>query len=246
MRLALVLAALISLPAAAAESLTVAVASNFRSTAERIVTEFSSQTGHDVRLSSASTGKLYAQLINGAPFDVFLAADAEHPALLEEAGLAVTGSRFTYAVGLLALWSGHKGTGNCREALQDLGDARLAIANPLIAPYGRAAKEFLVSAGHWETVLPQIVYGENVQQALHFAVSGNARYALIAGSQAADARLPQTACVWVIPADQYAPIDQQAILLARAKDNPVARRFLEFLQSDAARATIRASGYRIP
>ncbi len=128
----------------------------------------------------------------------------------------------------------------------ELGDAHLAIANPEAAPYGRAAKEYLVNADLWEQVSAQLVYGENVAQALHFAATANARYAIIAKAQAIDPKLPATACSWAIPSDFYAPIEQQAVLLQRAQNNPVAIEYLQFLQSAKARATIRELGYGAP
>lgn len=232
--------------AAAADTVTVAVASNFRATAELIAAEFEVQTGHEVRISAASTGKLHAQIVHGAPFDVLLAADAESPLLLEESGAAVPGSRFTYAIGILVLWSASADGAGCRDDLSTPGKFHLAIANPVTAPYGRAAEEFLRTAGLWESLLSQLVYGENVAQTMHFAVSGNARYALVAKSQALDAALPSATCLWPVPADTHQPLVQQAVLLARAADRETAKSFLRFLQSTAARDTIRRSGYGVP
>ncbi|MDA0706985.1 MAG: molybdate ABC transporter substrate-binding protein [Proteobacteria bacterium] len=232
--------------AAEADTVTVAVASNFRTTAELVAAAFRAETGHEVRISVASTGKLHAQVVHGAPFDVLLAADTESPRLLEEAGLGVVGSRFTYAIGILVLWSAADGAEDCRNDLQTPGNFRLAIANPATAPYGRAAEEFLQAAGLWESLAPRLVYGENVGQTMHFAASGNARYALVAKSQAIDPALPLTTCLWQVPGDAHAPLDQQAVLLQRAADNEAARSFLHFLQSATARDTIRRSGYGVP
>ena len=232
--------------AAEADTVTAAVASNFRATAELLAAGFTAQTGHEVRIISASTGKLHAQIVHGAPFDLLLAADAESPRLLEEAGVAVAGSRFTYAIGVLVLWSAADGTENCRSDLETAADFHLAIANPATAPYGRAAEQFLRGAGLWESLLARLVYGENVAQAMHFAVSGNARYALIAKSQAIDPALPPTRCLWEVPADAHAPLLQQAILLPRAADGEAAQNFLRFLQTATARDTIRRSGYGVP
>ena len=247
MRLATILFALLVSQLANADTLTIAVASNFRATAETIGTRFTAIAGQEVRFSSASTGKLYAQIVHGAPFDILLAADSEHPALLQDAGLA-TGAGITYAVGELVLWSGDADYAHneCRDALTSLGKRKLAIANPETAPYGRAAREFLTNADLWEQVSAQLVYGENIAQALHFAVTGNASVALIAKSQAIDPRLPTTGCSWSVPTDLYTPIVQQAVLLQRAAANPVALSFLQFLQSADARATIRQSGYGVP
>ncbi len=232
--------------AAGADTLTVAVASNFRVAAEKLSAEFNAATGHEVRISSGSTGKLHAQLLHGAPYDVFLAADAQSPELIEASELGVKGSRFTYAIGYLVLWSAVDDREHCASALENLGDAHLAIANPESAPYGRAAKEFLVNAGLWERNIDRLVYGENVAQALHFAATVNARYAIIAKAQAIDPRLPTGGCSWLLPIDAYSPIEQQAVLLRRATDNPVAIAYLQFLQSAESRATIRQLGYGVP
>jgi molybdate transport system substrate-binding protein len=245
-RLAFVLIALLAVQAAGADTITVAVASNFRVTAEVLSAQFASETGHEVRISSGSTGKLHAQLLHGAPYDVFLAADAQSPKLIEMSELGVSGSRFTYALGYLVLWSAVEQRADCSSALDDLADAHLAIANPKTAPYGRAAKEYLVNAGYWQQVSAQLVYGENVAQALHFAATANARYALIAKAQAIDPKLPAGGCSWTIPTDSYAPIEQQVVLLRRAEDNPAAIEYLQFLQSPQARDTIRQLGYGVP
>jgi molybdate transport system substrate-binding protein len=246
LRLAIVPIALLAVQAAGADTITVAVASNFRVTAEELSAQFTQQTGHDVRISSGSTGKLHAQLLHGAPYDVFLAADAQSPELIEASELGVDDSRFTYALGYLVLWSVVDQRAECSSALDELGDAHLAIANPDTAPYGRAAKEYLVNAGYWEQVSAQLVYGENIAQALHFAATANARYAIIAKSQAIDPVLPATGCSWTIPPDSYSPIEQQAVLLRRAQDNSVATEYLQFLQSAESRDTIRSLGYGVP
>lgn len=246
MRLATFLIALVVAQAAHAETLTVAVASNFVPAAEQIAANFTAKTGHTVRFSSGSTGKLHTQVLHGAPYDVFLAADSNSPQLLEESDLGVDGSRFTYALGVLVLWSKDAEHAECSLLLDDLGGAKLAIANPVTAPYGRAAKEFLERTGTWERISSQLVYGENVAQALHFAVTANARYAIIAKSQSLDPKLPEAACSRIIPEDTYAPIQQQALLLQRAADNPIAIQFLEYLQESSTRDTIRRLGYGVP
>ena len=246
MRLAFISIALLAVQAAGADTLTVAVASNFRVAAEAISAQFTNETGHEVRISSGSTGKLHAQLLHGAPYDVFLAADVQSPKMIEASALGVDDSRFTYAIGYLVLWSAVDQRAECSTVLNELGDAHLAIANPETAPYGRAANEYLVNAGLWEQVSGQLVYGENVAQALHFAVTANARYALIAKAQAIDPKLPATGCSWTIPTDAYSPIEQQAVLLQRAQDNPVAIEFLQFLHGAESRDTIRLLGYGVP
>lgn len=246
-RLITVLLAAFALPAATAEPLTLAVASNFSLPARELATQFHGQSGHDVRIAAGSTGKLYAQIINGAPFDIFLAADAERPRLLEESGHGVAGSRFTYAIGSLVLWSRDPSLagGDCSGALDGLGNRKLAIANPLTAPYGAAAKAFLQSVDAWDALQAQLVYGENIAQTLQFVATGNASLGLIAGSHAAVDTLPEATCHWPIPASSHPPLEQQAILLQRAGKNAVAQEFLRFLRNDEARDIIARGGYAV-
>jgi molybdate transport system substrate-binding protein len=238
---------LLTLAPAGAGQLTAAVASNFAVAAEAIADRFTAETGHDVRVSTASTGVLYAQIVNGAPFDVLLAADSERPRLLEEAGEGVAGTRFTYAIGRLVLWSRDKKLAgmDCRARLEDLGRDRLAIANPRTAPYGNAAREFLQAAGLWDRVSPRLVFGENIAQTLQFVATGNATLGLIAEAQAVDPRLPPATCSWPVPAEMHAPIAQQGILLKRAIDNPAATAFVEFLRSRTAQQIILRHGYSV-
>jgi molybdate transport system substrate-binding protein len=232
--------------AAAAEPLTIAVASNFARPAAAIAERFEKETGRPVRLTTGSTGQLYAQIVHGAPFDVFLAADAERPRRLEASGQGVAGTRFSYAAGSLVLWSRDPELAgrDCRAALDALGNKRLAIANPDTAPYGLAARQFLEAAGLWDAVSPRIVYGENIAQTLHFVVSGNASLGLIAGSEAADPRLPAPTCRWDVPQSSHEPIVQQAILLRSSA--PGAKQFMDFLRGPDAKAIIRGYGYTVP
>ena len=245
MRLATLFFALFFLGATNAETLTVAVASNFVPTATELAGDFKKKTGHEVRISSGSTGKLHTQILHGAPYDIFLAADEQSPRMLEESEHGVAGSRFVYARGVLVLWSVDENA-TCSFHFDDLGHARLAIANPTTAPYGRAAKEFLELTGGWKKISSQIVYGENVAQALHFAATSNARYAIVAKSQSLDPNLPAAGCERYIPEETYAALKQESLLLRRAASNPVAAEFLEYLRGDTARDTIRRMGYRVP
>lgn len=240
------LAILFALPASA-EQLTVAVASNFLQPARALGEKFEASSGQPVRVTTASTGKLYAQIVHGAPFDVLFAADKDRPLLLEESGLGVKGTRFTYAVGRLVLWSGDSAMSgaNCEDALASLGKRRLAIANPLTAPYGEAAKEYLQAAGFWQEVQPQLVYGENIAQTLHFVVSGGASFGLIARSQAIDKRLPEATCSRLIPQQMHAPLEQQAVLLRRGEKNSTAAEFLAFVAGPVGRQTIEEHGYSV-
>lgn len=239
---ALAAAALVSGPAVA-ETATVAVAANFLAPARMLETAFESATPHEVTLVSASTGQLYAQIANGAPFDVLLAADTRRPRLLAENGLGVAASRFTYAVGRLALWTRDPGF---REglSLEILGEAEfrwLAIANPHVAPYGAAAREALEALELWGRLEPRIVRGQNVGQAFVMARSGNAELALVALSQVRAHEGPGAHVV--VPADLHAPLRQDAILLARAGGNPAAAAFLDFLRGPAAAKLVERYGY---
>lgn len=247
-RILLLLVAVLPTGLLAAETVTIAVASNFAQTADLLAAEFSNQSGVRVRTSSGSTGKLYAQIKNGAPFDVFLAADSERPLLLEQSGYVVDGTRITYAIGRLALWSrDEKLRGrDCREVLQRGDYDRLALANPRTAPYGRAAREFLVDAGLWETASQHAVFGENIVQALQFAATGNASLGLVASSQIGHPNLPAPSCVWMVPESLHGSLDQQLVLLQRAANNEAARRFVEFIGTQEARELIGRRGYGVP
>ena len=226
--------------AQAAEVVTVAVASNFKSTATHIAGRFYEETGHSVRLSSGSTGKLYTQILNGAPFDLFLAADAERPALLEDGGVAVYGSRFTYATGSLVVFS--SSVTDCMAALRDPNAGFVAIANPKISPYGKATRQYLAGQDLWDQVSARAVYGENITQAWQFAFTGNAVVGLAARSQMlAWPRGP--ACSFEVPSSAHDPLEQQAVLLD--DDNEIASAFLEFLRSAIAREIIRQDGYEV-
>ena len=230
-----------------AEPLTIAVASNFAPAAREIAAQFTSETGNYVRVSAASTGKLYAQINNGAPFDILLAADSERPRLLEASGLGVAGTRFTYAIGSLVLWSREPkfAAVDCRRQLEDLGRDHLAIANPETAPYGAAAREFLLDIGLWDRAQPRLVFGENISQTLQFVASGNASLGLIARSQSIDARLPEATCSWPVPETAHSPIEQQAVLLQRAAKNSIAASFLEFVTGPTAREIVARHGYTV-
>jgi molybdate transport system substrate-binding protein len=226
-------------PALAEDSVSVAVASNFSRTFGELADRFSAETGIAVRTTTGSTGKLYAQIVNGAPFDVFLAADADRPEHLEESGRTAPGSRFTYATGRLVLWS--RDATDCVDALRT--SKWVALANPQTAPYGRAAREFLMNAGHWEEVSGRVAYAENVMQVVQFVASGNAGVGFIAASLLNGPHMPTGACTWPVPPQSHSPLEQQAVLLAAAADDERAVRLIEFLQSDAAIDIIVRNGY---
>jgi molybdate transport system substrate-binding protein len=227
-----------------ADEVQVAVASNFAAPMKRIAADFAQDTGHQAQLAFGSTGKLYAQIRNGAPFEVFLAADDETPARLEKEGLAVPGSRFTYAVGRLALWSAQPGLVDTKgEVLKRGGFAHLAIANPKLAPYGAAAIETLTALGLFDALRPKFVQGENIAQTHQFVVSGNAPLGFVALAQVTqDGRLA-SGSAWIVPAELHRPIRQDAALLDKGRGKPAAAALLDYLRGDKARAVIRGFGY---
>ena len=247
LRLFVLAASLLPGALCAADIVTVAVASNFAETAQAVASAFSRESAVTVRTIYGSTGKLYAQIINGAPFDVFLAADAERPALLEQSGFAVIGSRRTYATGSLVLWSrDEKLRGkDCREALGQGKYNHVALANPSTAPYGMAALEFLKGAGLWESASTRAVFGENISQALQFVATGNATLGFIAKAQTMHPELPRAACSWPVPLSEHAPLHQQVVLLKRAQRNVGARLFVDFLRTPAARRIMEQRGYQV-
>lgn len=237
MRLLLLWISLILLPgSAAAERIMVAAAANFADPLAEIAASFEAETGHDVVIVIGSSGKLYAQIINGAPFDLFLSADAARPARLEAEGRILPGTRIPYAFGRLALWSADPALVTGPEALDE---GRIAIANPKLAPYGAAAIEVLAALEIAEDVETRIVQGENVGQAFAMVASGNARTGFVALAQLRGPRAPGGA-FWVVPAEMHAPIRQDAVLL---RDTPAARAFHAFLQGPEAEAILERFGY---
>lgn len=227
---------------ASEQELSVSVAANFLLPAKKIAMEFSRESAIKVRLSSGSTGKLYAQIRHGAPYDLFLAADARRPRMLEEAGLAVSGSRFTYAVGRLALWSLDAGLVEGGATLIKGRFQHLALANPKTAPYGRAAVEALNHLGLYERLRPQLVYGENIGQAFQFVASGNAELGLISVAQITTTAFRESGSRFLIPEGWHGPLDQQAVILASGNIE-VARRFSAFLKGERSQAIIAGFGY---
>lgn len=238
---------LVAVPARATEPLRLAVAANFAPALKPLVEAFESETGHRVSVVYGSTGKLYAQIVNGAPFDLLLAADQARPLRLVEEGRALAETRCTYAVGQLVLWSRDAGRigSNPREALEDPGLRHLAIANPDIAPYGAAARELLEGWGLWEALAPKRVQGEDIGQVFQMVATGNAELGLVAASQLKAWPADQAGSQWVVPAGLHAPIAQDLVRLARAAESPAARAFERFMGSRSARADIQALGYRL-
>jgi molybdate transport system substrate-binding protein len=247
-RSVLALAALLAvaaLPATAlAAEVQVAVAANFTEPARQIAAAFKTATGHTATLSFGASGQFYAQIANGAPYEVFLSADADRPKRIEQDGLAAPGSRFTYAVGRLVLFSKTPGLVDARGAILASGRfAKLAIADPAAAPYGVAAVESLHKLGVYDQVKPKLVMGSSIAQAYEFVATGAAELGFVAYCQVID---EAGGSRWLVPAADHAPIAQQAVLLARGQANPAAKAFLVFLKSPQAVAIIRRYGYETP
>jgi molybdate transport system substrate-binding protein len=236
-----IVAMLLLSPPLAADEIRVAVASNFAEAMTALVSRFEEVSGHTVIPVYGSTGKHYAQIVNGAPFDAFLAADVERPKLLEEEGRVVAGSRFAYAVGRLVLWSPTGDRVDPEGQVLRQGQFRhLALANPELAPYGRAAEETLRAMGLWERLEPCLVRGENISQTYLFVSSGSTELGFVALSQVRHPDKPIEGSSWIIPQKWHQPIEQQAVLL---KDSKTARHFLEFIGSGEAKEIIRGFGY---
>jgi molybdate transport system substrate-binding protein len=223
-----------------AEGIRVAVASNFLTTAQQLVKTFEAQSPYRVQLSAASSGKFYAQIRQGAPYDIFLSADAERPQRLYREGIGQQ-SPITYAVGQLVLWQPLAKQPVDQHSLIKNTDARLAIANPRVAPYGQAAQQIMQQMGLWDKLKKRMVRGENIGQVFQFVRSGNAARGFVALSQVTAVAIPQ-AQWWQVPANLYPPINQQALLI---QDKPGANAFWQYLQSDDARALIQRSGYAL-
>ena len=231
---------------ARAAEVTVAVASNFSVPMQKLAQAFEQETGHKALLSFGSTGNLYAQIRNGAPYQVLLAADDATPRKLEAEGLGVAGSRFTYAIGTLVLWSKQPGLVDEKgDVLRSGKFERIAMANPKLAPYGAAAVETLTQMGVLQAVRPKVAQGENISQTYQFVATQNAQLGFVALSQVmVDGRVSQGSA-WVVPAHLHSPIRQDAILLVKGRDAPAAAALMRFLRSERARALIRTFGYAL-
>ena len=242
----LLICSLLLSQSASAEDVQLAVAANFTAPMQKIAAEFEKDSGHKARLMFGATGKFYAQISNGAPFEVLLSADDETPARLERDGLAVAGSRFTYATGRLVLWSAREGYVDDKGDVLKKGDFRhLSIANPKTAPYGAAAIQTLSKLGLLPALEPRFVQGENIAQTHSFIVSGNAELGFIALSQVfRDGRLG-SGSAWIVPANLHEPIRQDAVLLAKGQSNPAAAALLKYLKGDKARSIIKSFGYEL-
>jgi len=243
-RSSLLLIAMIgTLSQAHADEVSVAVAANFTAPMQQIAAEFEKATGHKVVASYGSTGKFYAQIKNGAPFEVLLAADDETPAKLAAENAAVAGSQFTYAIGTLVLWSARPAVVDGKgEVLKKGGFDHIALANPKLAPYGAAAVQAMKTLGVYDALQPKIVTAENITQAHQFISSGNALLGFVALSQVLkDGKIEGSA--WMVPASLYPPIRQDAVILEKGKGKPAAEALMKYLKGDKARAIIKSFGY---
>jgi molybdate transport system substrate-binding protein len=231
---------------ARADDVQVAVAANFTAPAKLIAADFEKDSGHKAVLAFGATRQFYAQIKNGAPFEVLLAADDETPAKLEKEGAAVAGSRFTYAIGRLVLWSAQPGYVDDKGDVLKKGEFKhISIANPKLAPYGAAAVEALTALKLLDAVQPKFVQAENISQAYQFVSSGNAELGFVALSQVFKDGKFAAGSAWVVPASLHQAIRQDAVVLDKGKGKPAAEAWLKFLKGDKARAVIKSFGYEV-
>ncbi|MFN3439176.1 MAG: molybdate ABC transporter substrate-binding protein [Acidovorax sp.] len=233
-----------ALNGAHADTVSVSVAANFTAPMQKIAAAFEADTGHKAELSFGATGKFYAQITNGAPFQILLAADDTTPARLEREGKAVPHSRFTYAIGTLVLWSAKEGTVDDQGAVLKTGDFKhLAIANPKLAPYGLAATQVMDKLGVAAALQPRLVQGENIAQTYQFVATGNAQLGFVALSQVMADGQVRSGSAWQVPASLHDPIRQDAVLLNPGKNSAAATALLTYLRGAKARAIIQSYGY---
>ncbi|WP_313298526.1 molybdate ABC transporter substrate-binding protein [Diaphorobacter sp.] len=230
-------------PAALAGEVAVAVAANFTAPMQKLGAMFEKESGHKVVLSFGATGKFYAQIVNGAPFDILLAADDTTPAKLENEGKAVKGSRYTYAVGKLVLWSPRDNYVDSEGKVLNSQFNHLSIANPKLAPYGAAAMETLDKLKLTDTVKSRFVTGENIGQTYQFVATGNAQLGFVALSQVMTDGKVTKGSYWIVPDNMHEPIRQDAVLLNKAENNDAAKALMQYLKTDGARDVIKTYGY---
>lgn len=234
---------------ACAETTLVAVAADFTKPMTEIAAEFQKVTGHEAKLSFGSSGKAFAQIESGAPFEVYLSASEKYPQELEKSGLVVHGSRFVYAIGKLVLWSATQGLVDDKgEILKTGGFKHIALADPSHAPYGVVAEEVMTSLGVLDKLRPLCVMGENISQTFQFVTTGNAELGFVALAQVIDLNTGKigSGSGWLIPDELHGPFNQTAVLLKTGAENPAARALVAFLKSEAARAIIRKYGFGSP
>jgi molybdate transport system substrate-binding protein len=240
----LVVLGLLGVGLARAAGVSVAVAANFAAPMQKIARAFEQDTGHKALLAFGATGKFYALIRNGAPFQLLLAADDETPARLEKEGLAVSGSRFTYATGRLVLWSRTPGLVDQQgEVLRRGGFERLAVADPRLAPYGAAAMQVLGQLGLLQQLQPRLVQGQSIAQTYQFVATGNAALGFVALSQVMTEGQVREGSAWIVPLSLHAPLRQDAVLLAAGRDKPAATALMAYLKGEKARGIMRAYGY---
>ena len=229
-----------------ADEVQVAVAANFTAPMQAIASSFEHDTGHKVQLVFGATGKFYAQIHNGAPFEILLAADDETPTRLVKEGAAQADSQFTYAIGKLVLWSPKAGLVDSQgDVLKSAAIAHVSYCNPKLAPYGAAAVEAMKALGLFDTLQPKLVQGETITQAYQFVASGNADVGFVALSQVYKDGHFAAGSAWLVPAKLYSPIRQDAVILNAGKGHAAAAELLHYLQSDKAHAVIRSYGYEL-
>ncbi len=229
-----------------ADEVKVAVAANFTAPMQAIAPEFEKATGHKLVAAFGATGQFYAQIRNGAPFEVFLAADDSTPGKLESEGLTVEGSRFTYAVGGLVLWSAAADYLDGSAAALKAGQFKhLSIANPKAAPYGLAATQVLDKLGLSEALRGKLVEGQNITQAHQFVSSGNAELGFVALSQVYKDGKISSGSAWIVPGDMYEPIKQDAVILKPGANNPAASALVDYLKGPEAARIIESFGYTL-
>lgn len=240
------LAALVLTAAAHADDVQVAVAANFTAPMKQIAVEFEKDTGHKALLAFGATGKFYVQISNGAPFEVLLTADEETPVRLEKELLAAPGTRFTYAIGKLVLWSAKAGYVDDQGDILKKGDFKhLALANPKTAPYGATAMGVMKQLGVLDSIQPKIVQGENIAQTHQFVATGNAELGFVALSQVFKDGKVTSGSAWIVPTKLYAPIRQDAVVLAKGRNNPAAGALVKYLKTDKAHSIIKSYGYEL-
>ncbi|NMZ07550.1 molybdate ABC transporter substrate-binding protein [Pseudomonas proteolytica] len=240
------LIALFTLGSAQADEVQVAVAANFTAPIQAIAADFEKDTGHTLVAAYGATGQFYTQIKNGAPFEVFLSADDTTPQKLESEGDTVKGSRFTYAVGTLALWSAKEGYVDAEGAVLKKNEYQhLSIANPKAAPYGLAATQVLAKLGLTEQVKSKLVEGQNITQAYQFVSTGNAELGFVALSQIYKDGKVSSGSAWIVPGEMHDPIKQDAVILNKGKDNPAAKALVDYLKGPKAAAVIKSYGYQL-
>ena len=244
--LLLILLPLFPASQALADKLNIAVASNFAHTLHSLAKDFESKTSHQIRISRASTGKLYTQINHGAPFDVFFAADEQRPDQLITEGKAKAELSSIYALGKLVFISQINPAGACQDALDHPAVKRVAIANPKTAPYGLAAQQTLEKLQLWKTIKPKLVTGENIAQSLQFFSTGNAQAGFVAKSMLLQGTKININCQWDVPANMHKPIKQKMLVLAKASNKPAAKAFWQYMQTNDAKTIIKNNGYDVP